>query len=105
MFINFKIRSKKNKKARSGIEKHEIIYGTANRKLSIQYGLVVGLCHNCHNEPPYGVHHNYSIDIKLKKIAEHKFNECYPHENFRHIFGESFLEREEIKWNNQTIMQ
>lgn len=87
------------------IEKHEIVYGTANRRLSIEYGLVVGLCHKCHNEPPLGVHHNYLMDLKLKQMAERKFNEYYPNQNFIDIFGQSYLKREVTKWNNQVTMQ
>ena len=39
-------------------ERHHIFSGTANRKLSEEDGLVVDLCHSCHNEPPNGVHFN-----------------------------------------------
>lgn len=40
----------------SGIlEEHHIIYGTANRRNSEQYGLKVNLCYNCHRGT-YGVH-------------------------------------------------
>jgi hypothetical protein len=35
-----------------------IFGGTANRRLSEEDGLVVDLCHSCHNEPPNGVHFN-----------------------------------------------
>lgn len=38
-------------------ERHHI-FGGANRRLSEQDGLVVDLCHSCHNEPPNGVHFN-----------------------------------------------
>ena len=36
----------------------QIFGGTANRRLSEQDGLVVDLCHDCHNMPPNGVHFN-----------------------------------------------
>ena len=39
-------------------EKHHIMQGTANRKLSEQDGLWVYLCPDCHNRPPNGVHFN-----------------------------------------------
>jgi hypothetical protein len=39
-------------------ERHHIFSGTANRKLSEEDGLIVDLCHSCHNEPPNGVHFN-----------------------------------------------
>lgn len=37
-------------------EKHHI-FGGANRRLSEEDGLYVFLCHECHNEPPYGIHY------------------------------------------------
>lgn len=35
-----------------------IFGGTANRRLSEEDGLVVDLCHDCHNSTPDGVHFN-----------------------------------------------
>ncbi len=39
------------------LEVHHL-YGGPNRKNSTKYGLVVYLCHHCHNEQPNGVHFN-----------------------------------------------
>lgn len=33
---------------------------------------MVRLCHYCHNEPPYGVHHNKEIRQKLRAYAQQK---------------------------------
>ena len=33
---------------RFGLERHHVLAGTANRRLSEKYGLWVYLCHNCH---------------------------------------------------------
>ena len=74
------------------IHKHEVFYGTANRKLSIKYGLVVPLCARHHNLSKEGVHFNRNLDLKLKKIAQKKFEEKYPDLDFIKIFGKSFLE-------------
>lgn len=73
------------------IHKHEIFFGTANRKLSIKYGLVVPLCARHHNLSKEGVHFNRNLDLKLKKIAQKKFEEKYPDLDFIKIFGKSFL--------------
>lgn len=51
------------------IEIHHI-FGASNRKHSTEDGLVVPLCHNCHNEPPNGIHHNRQNEVKLKKYGE-----------------------------------
>ena len=51
-------------------ERHHIFSGTANRKLSEEDGLVVDLCHSCHNEPPNGVHFNKERMAELHKIGQ-----------------------------------
>ena len=51
------------------IERHHI-FGGAYRKKSERDGLVVDLCHYCHNEPPHGVHHNAEKMLCLKQIGE-----------------------------------
>lgn len=51
-------------------EVHHCIYGTANRRLADEDGLVVGLTHDNHNEKPLGVHFNPVRDRYLKELAE-----------------------------------
>lgn len=46
------------------------IFGGANRKKSEKYGLKVNLCHNCHNEPPSGVHFNRDNNLQLKRAGQ-----------------------------------
>ena len=50
------------------------------------------LCHYCHNEPPNGVHHNRENDLRLKKMAQRKFEETYSREYFMLIFGRNYLD-------------
>lgn len=75
------------------LEEHHILAGNPNRKLSEKYGLKVWLCHNCHNEPPYGVHHNQENNLKLKRIAQQKAMSYYKWsvDDFRRIFGKNYL--------------
>lgn len=62
-------------------------------KKSERYGLVVTLCHSCHNEPPYGVHHNAKAMQKLheygqrKAMAENGWNI----DDFRREFYKNYL--------------
>lgn len=70
---------------------HEVFYGTANRKLSIKYGLCVCLCARHHNMSDEGVHFNKPLDTKLKQYAQKKFNEVYPDLDFMRIFGKNYL--------------
>lgn len=73
------------------IHKHEIFYGTANRKLSIKYGLVIPLCYRHHNGSNAGVHFNEKLDLKLKQQGQKAFEYHYPDLNFREIFGKNYL--------------
>lgn len=72
------------------LELHHI-YGGAFRPKSTKYGLVVYLCHHCHNEPPNGVHFNRKRMDWLRAEGQKKFNEVYPDLNFRAIFGRNYL--------------
>ena len=72
------------------VEVHHVIYGTANRKLSDKYGLVVPLCHE-HHTGRTGVHFNRDFDMYLKKLAQQKFEAVYgANTRFRDIFGKSY---------------
>ncbi len=75
------------------LEEHHIFGGTGKRKLSEKYGLKVWLCHNCHNEPPQGVHHNSETRQHLQRIAQEKAMQHYgwTEDDFRQIFGKSYL--------------
>ena len=76
---------------RYGTEVHHVIYGTANRKLSDHYGLVVGLCYN-HHRGKQGVHNgNKELDMKLKRIGQKAFMEHYPEADFLAVFGRNYL--------------
>lgn len=73
---------------------HEVFFGTANRKLSIKYGLCVCLCARHHNMSNEGVHFNKALDTKLKvhaqKIAMKHYG--WTVDDFREIFGKNYLE-------------
>ena len=74
------------------LELHHI-FGGANRSLSEKYGLVVNLCHECHNEPPDGVHFNAENMLALRKWAQKQAMENYGWDEaeFIKIFGRSYL--------------
>ena len=73
------------------VEIHHVIYGTANRKLSDKYGLVVPLCSE-HHRGNTGVHHNKKLDLFLKKEAQRKYEQEYGNgKGFREIFGKCYL--------------
>ena len=76
---------------RYGTEIHHIFFGTANRKISDKYGLVVGLCYD-HHRGKHGVHNgNRELDIKLKQIAQRTFTDMYSEDQYFAIFGRNYL--------------
>ena len=70
---------------------HEIFYGTANRKKSIEDGLVVNLCGKHHNLSSEGVHFNRELDLKLKQKAQKVYEELNGHEAFMKRYGKNYL--------------
>lgn len=72
------------------VNRHEIFFGR-NRKQSMQYGLVVYLCDDCHTISDLSVHNNYFTDLKLKQLGQAAFEEKHSHEEFMRIFGKNYL--------------
>lgn len=68
------------------IEIHHI-FGASERKLSEKYGLIVPLCHNCHNELPDGAHFNKDTARWLHEVGQRAFEmEGHTRDEFRQIF-------------------
>ena len=69
------------------------VFGGPLRSKSDRLGLVVRLCHNCHNEPPYGVHQNKEIRLKLQALAQKKAMQEYGWsvEDFMKEFYKNYL--------------
>lgn len=80
---------------RQGINKHEIFYGIANRKLSIKYGLVIPLCQEIHHNQydSKGIHFDKKLCNEWHKIGQEKAMEHYNWtiEDFIKIFGKSYI--------------
>ena len=75
---------------RYGTEIHHVFYGTANRKLSDKYGMVIGLCYN-HHRGKKGVHFNRELDLKVKRMAQERFMQVYPELDFLAVYGRNYL--------------
>ncbi len=73
-------------------ERHHI-FGASNRKKADKDGLTVYLCHDCHNEPPNGVHFNREKDLRLKRIGEKTWCKYYGKtiEDFIKEYGRNYL--------------
>ena len=73
--------------------RHEIFYGTANRKKSIKDGLVVFLTPEMHNMSDRGVHFNRRLDLELKQIGQKAWMEYYGKtiKDFIKEYGRNYL--------------
>lgn len=66
------------------------IFSGPYRKASTKHGMVVPLCIDCHTGPE-GVHQNQRLNLRLKATAQEGFEQTHSREEFRKIFGKSYL--------------
>ncbi len=80
---------------RDNVNKHEIFFGTANRQLSKNYGLVIPLCQKYHHNQyqSKGIHFDSKLCEEWQKIGQRAFMEKYDKtkEDFIKIFGKNYL--------------
>jgi len=70
------------------LDKHHIYHGSANRKLAERYGCWCWLRHDIHMK----LHdEDKTLDRKLQEECQRKFEETHTREEFRKIFGKSYL--------------
>ena len=72
---------------------HHVFEGgtNGNRKMSEKYGMKIWLCAYHHNMSDEGIHFNKELDLKVKKMAQEVFELSHTREEFREIFGKSYL--------------
>ena len=68
------------------LEEHHIFNGS-NRKKSTKYNYIIDVCQTCHRD----IHADIDIRVHLKKVFQYKFEEQGTREEFRAIFGKSYL--------------
>lgn len=68
-----------------------VFYGNSNRKQSEKYGCWVWLCGKHHNLSDFGIHFDKELDLKVKKLAQSKFEENHSRQEFMQIFGKNWL--------------
>ena len=71
--------------------RHHVYFGVANRKLSEKYDMVADLCPDCHQYGKTAVHNCRTTDLRLKEKYQRIFEETHTREEFREIFGRSYL--------------
>lgn len=76
-----------------GSHRHEVFYGTANRKKSIEDGLVIFLSPELHNMSDRGIHFNREFDILVKECAECAWLDYYGKtlSEFINRYGKNYL--------------
>lgn len=81
-----------------GLDKHHVIYGIADRKLSEKAGLWVYLCKRHHNEDhgAFAVHYNRKVREELCKDAERAFLRDHSFEEWMSKFMKNYLDEDEI---------
>lgn len=68
-----------------------VFYGNSNRKQSEKYGCWVWLCGKHHNLSDFGIHFDKELDLKVKKMAQSKFEENHSRQEFMQIFGKNWI--------------
>ena len=71
------------------VQRHELFFGRAYREKSKEYGLWLNLCSSCHDKVHFGKDH--SLDEKLKKEGQKRFEEIFSHEKFMEVFDKNRL--------------
>lgn len=76
-----------------GSHRHEIFYGTANRKKSIEDGLVIFLTPTMHNMSSQGIHFNRNFDLYAKREGERAWLTYYHKsiDDFIKEYGKNYL--------------
>lgn len=73
------------------VERHHI-FGGSRRKASEKYGFVIPLRPDLHPNGAQACANSNEIDTNLKKMAQEYFEQnCGTRDDFRHIFGKSYL--------------
>ena len=78
----------------TGLERHHILGGVANRKLSETYGLWVWLCHDDHTGPD-GAQYNPQKNLALKRAAQLAFQKYYGRALWMRMFRKNYLDETE----------
>jgi len=72
------------------LERHHIMAGVANRKISEKYGIWLYLCADCHRGTE-GAQYDKSLNLKIKQIGQQAFEQLYSHEKWMELFGKNYL--------------
>lgn len=72
------------------LERHHVLGGTANRRLSEKHGLWVWLCHE-HHTGKNGAQYDKALNLRLKQEAQTAFEAIHSREAWMDIFKKNYL--------------
>ena len=75
----------------TGLERHHVMAGTANRRLSEIYGLWIWVCPVCHTGRE-GVQYNAALNLKTKQAAQKAFQAYYGRRVWMQLFRKNYLD-------------
>ena len=75
---------------RTELERHHVMAGTANRKLSEEYGLWIWLCRSCHTGTE-GAQYSRGKADSLKRLAQIAFEARHGHNAWMETFRKNYL--------------
>jgi len=73
------------------LETHHVLFGRGLRPIADKLGLKVWLCAYHHRDSREGVHGNRTLDLKLKRIAQRKYEETHSREEWLERIGRNYL--------------
>ncbi|MBQ0112396.1 MAG: hypothetical protein KBT03_04620 [Bacteroidales bacterium] len=73
---------------------HHLIFGTSQRALSDQDGLIINLCDGCHNmnsDAKMRIHGNIAAEKLSKMLGQAIYEQTHTREEFMARYGRSYL--------------
>ena len=74
----------------TGLEKHHVFAGVANRRISEARGFWVMCCHDCHTGRD-GVQYNKEKNIRLKQDTQRAFEKDHSHDEWMDLIRKNYL--------------
>ena len=74
----------------TGLERHHIFGGVANRRISEQYGLWVWLCHECHTGTD-GAQYDPEKNRHLKQIAQMAYEQTHSRDEWMKLIRRNYI--------------
>ena len=76
----------------TGLHRHHVVFGSADRRISEKLGLWVWVCAEKHHVyGPESPHGNQKVAELLIRDGQRAFEEKYDHETWMELFGKNYL--------------